>query len=351
MSMKHLLVAASHRIAAVCLITLCFIASGCRDSASLSEQTAEVPLTGLTITPSGALQPAFSSNTTSYTATVATAVTSVTVAANPKSTTTTIIINGTITPAGQGHPVSLGQPGSTTPIEVVASSQNGLESRYTITVTRRLSGDNHLSDLKVTTSTVLQPLSPGFDANVLNYTVNVATTVEQVTITATKSDQSATMLMSSVANSVSIGPGINLGQLPVTLGNPGTTTSVSITVTAPNGAAETYSVTINRLFSNDSLLSALQVNAGSLDPPFAPDTENYTVKVGLLVGSITITATKSDPNATLSALGSVIATAGTPTGQVTISPGLGPNPPVGITVIAQDGVNSTTYNVTVIRGL
>ncbi len=349
--MKYLLISTSHRIATTLLITLCFIASGCSDSASISEQTVEVPLASLTITPLGALQPAFSSNTTSYTATVATAVTSVTVTASPKSSTTTIIINGTITPAGQGYPVSLGQPGSTTPIEVVASSQNGLESRYTITVTRRLSDDNHLSDLKVTASTVLQPLSPGFDANVLNYTVNVATTVEQVTITATKSDQGATMLMSSTANSVSIGPGINPGQLPVTLGTPGTTTSVSITVTAPSGAAKTYSVTINRLFSNDSLLSALQVNADSLDPTFTPDTENYTVRVGLLVGSITITATKSDPNATLSALGSVIATAGTPTGQVTISPGLGPNPPVGITVIAQDGVSSTTYNVTVIRGL
>ncbi|MBK9946135.1 MAG: cadherin-like beta sandwich domain-containing protein [Nitrospira sp.] len=349
--MKQLLVSASYRIATILLIPLCVIVSGCSDSASISGQTVEVPLASLTITPLGSIQPAFSSNTTSYSATVATAVTSVTVTASPKSSTTTIIINGTITPAGQGYPVSLGQPGSRTPIEVVASSQNGLESRYTITVIRRLSGDNRLSDLKVTTSTVLQPLSPGFDGNVLNYTVNVATTVEQITITATKSDLSATMLMRSVANSVSIGPGINPGQLPVTLGNPGTTTSVSITVTAPSGAAETYSVTINRLFSNDSLLSALQVNAGSLDPPFAPDTENYTVKIGLLVPDVTITATKSDPNATMSALGSVIATAGTPTGQVTITPGLGPNPPVGIAVIAQDGVSSTTYNVTVIRGL
>jgi hypothetical protein len=349
--MKYLIISSSHRIATTLLITLCFIASGCSDSASISEQTVEVPLASLTITPAGSLQPAFSSNTTSYTASVPTAVTSVTVTASPQSSTTTIMIKGAITPAGEGHSVPLGQPGSTTPIEVVASSQNGLESRYTVTVTRRLSGDNRLSDLKVTTSTVLQPLSPRFDANVLNYTVNVANTVEQVTITATKSDQSATMLMSSAANSVTIGPGINPGQLPVTLGNPGTTTSVSITVTAPSGAAETYSITINRLFSNDSLLSALQVNVGSLDPPFAPDTENYTVKVGLLVPDVTIKATKSDPNATMSALGSVIATAGTPTGQVIISPGLGPNPPVGIAVIAQDGVTSTTYNVTVIRGL
>lgn len=349
--MKNLLVSASCHITAFLLVTIFLSASGCRDSVSISEETVEVPLASLTITPPGALQPTFSSNITSYTATVPTAVTSVTVTASPKDNTTTIIINGTITASGQGRPVSLGQPGSTTPIAVVASSQNGIESRYSVTITRLLSGDNHLSDLRVTANTVRQPLAPGFDADILNYTANVANTVGQVTITATKSDQSATMLMSSGTNSVSIGPGVNQGQLLVTLGDRGTTTPVSITVTAPSGAAETYSITIHRLFSDDSRLSALQVSDGALDPDFAPDTKSYNVNVGLLVGSITFTATKSDPNATMSALGSVISAAGTSTGQVTITPGLGPNPPVGITVIAQDGVNSTTYNITVTRGL
>lgn len=75
------------------------------------------------------------------------------------------------------------------------------------------------------------------------------------------------------------------------------------------------------------------------------------VKVGLLIDSVTLTMTKADSNATMSAQNSVIALPGEPTGRVTIFPGLGTNPPVEIHVTAQDGVTTTTYRVTVERGL
>ncbi len=453
-SMKRLFISASDHVAAIFLISLCFSASGCRDSASISEQTVEVPLSSLTVTPPDAIQPTFSSNITGYTATVPTAATSVAVTATPKNDTTTIIINGTITPAGQARPVSLGQPGSTTSVEVVASAQNGVESTYRIMITR-LSNDSNVSALQVTANNVVQPLAPEVDANTMDYTANVFSSVGQVTVVATKSDQMATMLMSSGANSAVIGPGINPGQLPVALGGPGTSTPVSIEITSSNGSKKTYRVTVNRLSDNNTLkalsvtpgtfdhafdpaitnyivttpttaeqvtvtatksdrlaamsgnitagagletgtetfrlgapgselplsmiiaapdpsvlpreyritvkraipsnnanLSALTTSAGSLDPPaFNPNTRTYEVKVGLLVGSVTITATKSDPNATMSALGSVIALAGVPTGQVTVTPGLGAGTPVTIEVRAEDGVNSTTYTITAIRGL
>ncbi|MDH4154554.1 MAG: cadherin-like beta sandwich domain-containing protein [Nitrospira sp.] len=453
--MKHLLVSASYRITAVLLMALCFTPAGCRDSASISEQTVEVPLSSLTITPPGSLQPAFSSNTTTYAATVPTAVTSVTVTASPRDSTTTLIINGVTTPAGQGHPVSLGQPGSTTPIEVVASSQNGIESTYNVTVTR-LSDDDNVSALQVTANSIVQSLDQAFDAKTLDYKADVSNTVQQVTVVATKSDPNATMLMSAGSSTVTIGPGINTGQLPITLSGPGTSTLVSIEITAPNGNTKTYQITVNRLSGNNTLrelsvipgtfnqpfdptitaylvttptiaeqvtvtatksdrlaamsgnvtagtgletgtgifqlgapgseiplsitvaapdptvppreyritvkravpsnnanLSALTTDAGSLDPPiFNPDTKSYDVKVGLLFpGNVKLTATKSDSNATMSALGSVIALPGVPTGQVTITPGFGIGTTVNIDVRAEDGVNSTTYRITAIRGL
>ncbi|HMS83404.1 MAG TPA: cadherin-like beta sandwich domain-containing protein [Nitrospira sp.] len=452
--MKHLLISASHHLAILFLLTLSLLASGCRDSASISESTVEVPLSSLTITPPGTLQPAFSSNTTSYIATVPTAVTSVTVTASPTTNTTTIIINGTSTPAGQGRPVSLGQPGSTTSIEVVASAQNGIESTYRVTVTR-LSSDNNLSALLVTANNVAQPLTPDFETDTTNYTANVSNTVERVTVSATKSDQAAALLISSGASSVTIGAGVNPGQLPISLGEPGTSTPVSIEVTAPNGTKKTYQVTVNRLSGNNTLrelsiipgtfdrpfdpvitsyivtapftatqvtvtaiksdrfaamsgnvtagagiesgtetfslggpgsglplsitvaapdpnvppreyritvnqavpsnnanLSALTMSAGSLNPPsFTPDGKIYEVKVDLLVNSVTLTVTKSDPNATMSALGSVIAVPGVPTGHVTVTPGLGVGTLVKIDVRAEDGVTSSTYDITVIRRL
>jgi hypothetical protein len=328
-------------LAVVFVIVIGLISYGCKDTASISNEI-QVPLSSLSITPPGVLQPAFSSNTTSYAADVPTAVTSVTVTASPKDSTTTMTINGTVTAAGQGQPVSLGPPGSTTPIHIALTSQTGTESTYTITVTRLFASDNNLSALLVSEGS----LDPAFAPGTVSYTVNVSNLIDSVTITATKADPDAVM-----SGSVTAGTGVATGQATVPLGVPGTATAVSITVTAPSGAIKTYAITINRLFSNDSSLSALSVSAGSLDPAFAPSTVNYTVTVGIFISSVTITATKSDPNAVMSALGSVIAGAGTATGQVTVSPGLGKNQPVGIHVIAQDGATTKTYTVTITRSL
>lgn len=318
---------------------------GCNDTVSTSDDT-QVPLSSLSITPPGGLQPPFSSNTTSYTANVPTAVTSVTVTASPKDSTTTMEINGTVAAAGEGRSVSLGLPGSTTPIQIALISQTGLESTYTVRVTRLVSSDNELSALRVNTGS----LNPAFAPSTENYTVNVGNLIDSVTVTATKSDPDAVMSGSVVA-----GTGQSSGEATIPLGAPGTATPVLITVTAPSGISKTYSLTINRLASNDSNLSDLRVSAGpvalALDQPFTQDRTEYAVKVGILLGSVTITATKSDPNAVMSALGSVIAGAGTATGQVTISPGLGVNQPVAILVIAQDGVTQKTYAVTITRSL
>ena len=345
--MRHRLISARCHLTAVFLIAFCLGAAGCRDSASISEKAVEVPLSSLAITPPGTLQPAFSSNTTSYTAAVPTAVTSVTVPATLKDrTTTTMTINGALTASGEGQPISLGQPGSTTSIHITVMTQTGLESVYTVTVTRLVSSDDDLSSLRVNAGS----LDPAFAPETTTYAVNVATGVTEVTVSATKSDPDAVM-----SGSVLAGTGQASGQATIPLGGPGTTTPVSISVTAPSGILKTYSLTINRLFSNDSNLSAISAKAGvdtaPLEPAFAPDTLSYTVNVGLLVGSVTITATKSDPNAVMSALGAVIAAGGIPAGTVTLSPGLGTNPPVDIIVIAQDGVARKTYSIAVTRGL
>ena len=300
---------------------------GCSDSASVSNE-AQVPLASLTITPPGALQPAFSSNTTSYAAEVPKTVGSVTVTASPQDSTATMTINAVSTAAGQGRSIPLGSPGSTATITITLSSQTGSESTYTVTVTRLLSSDNNLSALTVTPGI----LAPTFTSGTLNYAVDVATTVTSVTVAATKADPDA----------VISGDMPNDGQATIQLGGPGTSRNVSITVTAPNGNSKTYRVTINRAASSNNNLSALSVTPGTLGPSFTSDRLNYTVDVATTVTSVTVAATKADPNAVIS--GDV-----PNDGQATIQlNGPGTTTQVTVTVTAQNG-NSKTYRIDVER--
>jgi hypothetical protein len=334
--MKRVLTAIGQYLAATLLVALGLSFFGCSDSVSISEDVA-VPLSSLTVTP-GTLQPAFFANTTNYGVNAPTSANSVTVTAVPKDNTTIMTINGTLTAAGQGRSVTLGAPGSTTIITIVLESQNGTESTYTVTVTRLLSSDNNLSALDVTPGN----LNPPFDPDIEDYTVNVGVLVERVDVSATKSDPNAVM-----SGSVSAGAGTASGQATIQLGGPGSSTPVSITVTAPNGTAKTYHITVNRLSSDDNL-SALTVMPGTLSPTFASTTLTYTVNVATDVTEVTVTATKSDPNAVLS--GSIADPgAGQPTGQATIPlGGPGTATPVAITVTAPNG-NSKNYTITVNR--
>lgn len=326
---------------AVLLLAIGLSTYGCKDSVSVSEDV-EVPLASLSITP-GTLRPAFFSNTTSYVVDAPTSATSVTVTATPKDSTTTMMINGIPTLAGQGRSVTLGQPGSTTTITIVLEAPNGTETTYTVTVTRLLSGVNDLSNLTVVPGT----LSPSpFDANTLDYTVDVQTSVPSVTITATKSDANATMLIGSVT----VPAGTNPGQAPITLGTPGTITPVLIEVTAPNGSKKTYNLSIKRL-SGDTNLLALNVTANSLTHPVDLNTPPpYTVNVATDVISVDVSATKSDPNAVM-AIGSVTVPAGTVSGSAFNIPlgAPGSDTPILIIVTAQNGVDSKTHTVTVHR--
>ena len=341
--MKHLLTFTQTYWAIILVAAIGLGSYGCSDSASVSEDVA-VPLSSLTITP-GTLQPGFFKNTTSYTVKAPTGATTVTVTAAPKDSTTTMTINGAVTASGQGRSVALGAPGSTVTILIVLSSQNGLETTYTVTVTRLLSSDDNLSALSMTSGT----LAPSFTPDTLNYTANVQTSVTSVTVTATKSDKDATMVLSSAPHSVPVGPGVNPGQLVAPLGAPGTTTSVSIKVTAPDGNTKTYQITIKRL-SGDANLSALSIPPHSLNPAFLPDTPNYSTNVAFNVPSVTVSATKSDRNAVME-IGSLTIPAGTASGEETFPlNGAGGLPtPISVIVTAQNGVDRTIYTITVHR--
>ena len=296
-------------------------------------------LSALSVTP-GSLSPSFAAGTLAYKVEVGTKVTNVAIVATKADSNA--VISGDVPNEGRAT-IQLDGPGTQKDVSIHVAAQDGSVKTYTITVKRAApSSNNNLSALGVAPGT----LNPAFTSEQLTYTVDVATHVTSVDVSATKADPDAVM-----SGSVSTGTGVATGHASISLSSPGSPTQVSLTVTAPSGTSKTYSITVNRRPSNDSSLSALNASAGSLDPPFVSNSLTYTVTVGLLVGSVTITATKTDPNATMSALGSVIASPGTPTGQVTVSPGFGVGTKVDMTVIAQDGINTTTYSITAIRGL
>jgi hypothetical protein len=289
-------------------------------------------LESLTVSP-GSLTPAFSASRTSYRVSVGGRVESITVTAASDDTAARMTINGVTVRSGQARSISLGPDGSSTEIQVTVTAQNGSQKGYFITVNREaLSSDNNLETLTVSPGT----LDPAFSPGTLAYTVEVASRVTSVTLTATKSDP----------NAVISGDVPNGGQATIPLDGPGTTKNVSITVTAPNGNVKTYTVAVTRrLPSSNNDLSALTVTPGTLSPGFSPNTLTYDVSSS--AGSLTVSATKADPDAVMS--GSVAAGTGVPTGTATIPlGGPGTTTRISITVTAPNGA-SQTYTITVTR--
>ncbi|MGE0645180.1 MAG: cadherin-like beta sandwich domain-containing protein [Nitrospira sp.] len=298
-------------------------------------------LSNLTVVP-GTLSPSFASNTLTYAVDVANNVTQVTVTATKADPNA--VLSGAILDPGAGQAtgqatVQLGGPGTATVVTITVTAPNGNSKTYRITVNREASSNNNLSALTVAPGT----LDPVFDPGTLPYTVNVATDVTEVTVTATKADPNA-ILSGSIADP---GAGQATGQATIVLGGAGSSTPILITVTAPNGGFKTYTITVVRAApSSDNNLSALSVTGGPLVPDFAPNTTSYTLDVPASVDNVTVFATKSDPNAVMS--GDLTAGTGMATGQETFP--LIPLFPrlVSITITAPNG-NFKIYSLTITR--
>ena len=333
--MKHRSPIPVQYLALILLIgTISFGAYGCSNTGSLDPgpQLANLSVSG------ASLQPPFTSDTSSYNVDLLSNQQDITISAT-KSEPNDVLSGGISAPAGQvtgQATVQAPGPGSTKDVSLTVSSSDGRAKIYTITLRAiTLAGDNTLKSLTVSPGT----LAPIFSAATQNYTVNVASTVTDVTVVATKSDP----------NAVISGDLPNEGRATLTLDGPGTTKIVSLIVTASNGTSRTYTITVTRARpSSDDALEDLTVTPGSLDPAFSSETLSYRVTVASDVERVTISATKSDPNAVLSAVGSIIAAAGTPSGQISL-PISDRRTEMDLTVTAQDGVNTRSYVITIIR--
>ena len=302
-------------------------------------------LSGLALS-AGTLTPAFVSSTTSYAASVANAVASVTITGAKSDANATVAYQG-CAGATLASPSICALMDGTNQITVTVTAQDGVTKKaYVLILTRRASkaegqapfqvvedgaGAADLVDLTLSEGT----LSPPFDTLTFNYEASVANEVSSVTITGVPSDQAATI--TTISSTYGECPD-NTCELVV-----GTN---QITVRVMSGDGLTYSnyvVTMTRaaVLSTNANLSGLALSAGTLTPAFVSSTTSYAASVASAVSSLTITGTKSDMNATVAYGGC----AGAPS---TCALAVGSNR-ITVTVTAQDGVAKKAYVLIVTR--
>jgi sugar lactone lactonase YvrE len=282
----------------------------------------------------GTLTPAFTSGTTSYTASVPNSTTSVNITPTSSDDGATININGefTTTSGGMAGPISLNIGANV--INNVVTSQDGTTTHiYTVTVTRAASSVATLSALKISSGT----LTPVFASGTTAYTASVANTTASITVTLTTADVNASVKV----NGTVVTSGKASGAIGLAVG----ANVISIVVLAQDGTTtQTYTVTVTRLPSSIATLSKLTVSTGALTPVFATGTTSYT-DVAHSVSSIAFRAITTDPMATETINGTAVPE-GTVSSYVPLNAGVNN---ISIVVTAQDGVTTDTYTIAVTR--
>ncbi len=287
-------------------------------------------LQSVTVSP-GTLNPVFAANTLLYTVDVANTVSSVTVTPALSDPSATMTVNGQAMSSEQTHTVTLGPAGGTTDVNIVVTAQNGSQKTYTVRVSRGTASNNNLQRLTASPGT----LNPTFNAATTIYTVGVASTVANISVTPTRQDPTAIITVN--------GQAATSGQAQtIPLNGAGSNTLINIVVTAQNGTQKIYTVNVARAaLGGNNNLSALTVSPGPLDDPFNTNDQNYTVNVASTVTSITVTPTRQDPNATITINGTP-ATSGQ--GRSITLNGAGSNTLINILVTAPNG-SQKTYTV------
>jgi len=187
----------------------------------------------------GTLSPTFCSCTGNYTASVANAVSSITLTPTVNQVNATVTVNGIpVTSGTASGAISLAV--GTNIIRTVVTAQNGSTNTYTVTVTRAASTDATLSLLAISSGT----LSPSFASGITSYAVNVGSGVSSITLTPSVNQANATVTVNGVAvvagnasTPVSLATGSNIITSVVTAQDGSTTQTYTVTVTRPIGVA------------------------------------------------------------------------------------------------------------------
>ncbi|RED51920.1 cadherin-like beta sandwich domain-containing protein [Cohnella phaseoli] len=222
---------------------------------------------------------------------------------------------------------------NTIPVAVVAP--NGLQSRsYEVVVWREASGNAELQQLGIATSGAT--LGTTFDPNVADYRLLVPSGTTELTLQPIAQQPDAVVRVNEQAVTGS----------PVSLPFGGESMTVVIEVRAQDKSARQYTLNVVRQKNAPAappLLDSLEASA-ALDGDFAPYKLNYGTKTRLTGGSMTVKATTSDPQATVTVMGKTLQGGGSFTPNLA----MGLNT-ISIQVESADLTASQTYSIDVTR--
>ena len=298
---------------------------------SLQQKSTDATLSALTL--SGINFGAFSSATTSYTASVANSVSQTTVTPTVNDSGATYVIKlGGVTDADGVVSLSVGSNVIT--IEVTAEDDTTTRT-YTVTVTRLVSLQQKSTDATLSGLTLSEINIGTFASGTTSYTASVANSVSQTTVTPTVNDSGATYVIklggvTDADSVVSLSVGSNVITIKVTAEDDETT--------------QTYTVAVTRAEppSTDATLSALTLSGIDFGT-FASGTTSYSAQVANTVSQTTVTPTVNHSGATY-----VIKLGGVVDADRVIALSVGSNV-ITVEVTAEDDSTTKTYTVTVTR--
>ncbi len=246
-------------------------------------------------------------------------------------------------------PVAIGE----NEVDVVITSEDGSQSEtYTLNVYRKsnvadlsaLAMDVEVTEYYSANSAIAPPVTavtlvPAFDPAITSYTATVAN--EFSSIFTTPAVDPANKALQITVNGAVVESGVQSDEAELAIGD----TTISIEVTAEDGiTTKTYAVTVRRQ-SSDATLAGLTLSAGTLDPEFDSDTDDYDATVVGATDSITVTPTSTHADATITVEGIAVAS-GAASGAIDLEDG---SQTIEIVVTAEDIGFSWTYKVNIYR--
>lgn len=264
-----------------------------------------------------------------------------------------IRVNGTVVASAASHSVSVASAiGSefTVTIHVQAPLRSSTQT-YTVKVYRerqQRSDNKNLASLGVSGA----GLSPAFTPGKLDYKARIQS--DKVTVSYRLSDTGGAASVGTITASA----GSVAGKV-VTLGTEGTTTTITVPVTAEDGTSQDYTIAVYRIRANrltDANLATLTltpVGGTQVGTALALDTTHtdgtttdYKDRMDNPTTHVTVAATVVDPGATF-AISPSDANAGTEGHQVALTAGR--ETTITITVTAEDTARRQIYTVKVYR--